>query len=140
MYHIGSVLNMLPQFYNNTYIHTSYISFIYIYPIHHIGSQLNRPYIWLYLDCKNNTDQMYSCPRDFYFSASWGPNWGPPMNPPYITQHYRIEEVQGGALKWPSIMPRGASLADNVCEYLQFVLHPNSVLSLPVCLGLGQDL
>ena len=32
-------------------------------------------------DWKNNSDQTYSCPRNWRLSASWGPNSGAPWNP-----------------------------------------------------------
>ena len=43
---------------------------------------------------KNNRDKMYSWPRVWRLSASWGTNCGPPLLG--LSQHYRIEGFKRG--------------------------------------------
>ena len=85
------------------YLLTCYllISIFYIYNFKHFfekffiaiqctewSKEINLLFSWKIIYCdsfnnehpegKNNSDQTYSCPRDWRLSASWEPNWRPP--------------------------------------------------------------
>ena len=70
---------------------------------------------------KNNSDQAYSCPREWGLSESGGINWGPSWNPP-PRHHSTSTIVLRGlmeALNWSPIMPRDTSLSDSQCKIFQ---------------------
>ena len=59
---------------------------------------------------------MYSCLKDWCFSASWDPIEGSlkPVWPPY---HHSIEGLKIGTLNWFAIMSRDVSLSDSLCHF-----------------------
>ena len=61
---------------------------------------------------KKNSDQTSSCQRDWRLSASWRNNWGHPWNPTHTT----ALSYWKGALIWPPIMPRDASLPRHILQ------------------------
>ena len=64
-------------------------------------------------DWKNNSDEMYSCPRDW-----WGAIDGPLQIPVYHSTI--VMKVLRGALYWALLMPRDASLSDSQFKDFKF--------------------
>ena len=82
-------------------------------------------------DRKNNSNQTYSCRRDWQLLASLEQKLIAPWNP---SDHHSpiLSRTLRGALHWAPIMPKDASLSDSGCIYFQaeplrmlFTLHPN---------------